>query len=711
MQPNRRRLRDADRNVFLRTKRNLVKKILRSPAKMAHAKLVLKRRSMNERLGIGIAIETNDLTDRVVSVRVEQIEEGSVAHMAGLEAGDRILEVDGQEVHECNREECLSLFQNARLQCILIILPGQFVDAIHRMNTTQRAARYHEREPRFFGMRRTRTENPNGFGYVSVFSQQPSSSSENTNRSFRAAGRGILSSTSTQNSTFLDEMDRKVLSKFNAHRSQSEHAGRESPLDGLSTRYERQQAKPTETQTQTILVADAPTNKYMGNGKSADSLMTDEDDDESDRSSSQTDGNVRMNDATLTRNACRKSRLSESEDSAVPHELASLSPISCSSGSDQWKHEQNQCGQTDELDPSALPVRNLILRFDQQAKSQAQNPLPPIRHRSQSQQRHEFHADSDEIRSEASSENYEPKMDDRLKILTLTPPRTLSESSFVSTSTRRGQYHSPLSSASSTHQPSNNQRLLSQLDKEANFRLNRRRHNFEEKPTEEQLAEIRQFLGASFEKYHIFGVTLNRPAGYECGSVGLLLISPPTTNQISIQRVTTASIADRDDRMQKGDLVFYIHGEFTGHMDINDARTLLKSEASSIPLIIGREMRPGMRMVQDQGQTFEDDPNLYIYSEEPVEIVLEKCDIGVGFSLTGGEESHFGRRPIVVKKIFLAGEAAKCKNLAIGDEIRRINDQPMQGMTQIEAWNFLKSRPTGPIRFQIHKLIARKAQL
>ncbi|CAD5205927.1 unnamed protein product [Bursaphelenchus okinawaensis] len=112
-------------NVILRTKRQLVKKVLKSPAKMAHAKLILKRKSMNQRLGIGIAIETNDLTDRVVSVRVEQIEDNSVAQSSGLEPGDRILEVDGQEVHECNREECLSLFQNARLQCTLIILPGQ----------------------------------------------------------------------------------------------------------------------------------------------------------------------------------------------------------------------------------------------------------------------------------------------------------------------------------------------------------------------------------------------------------------------------------------------------------------------------------------------------------------------------------------------------------------------------------------------------------
>jgi C-terminal processing protease CtpA/Prc len=65
---------------------------------------------MAERLGIGIAIENNDSENkwvltfcwfeffaffRVISVWVEQVEEGSVAARSGLEVGDRILQVCG----------------------------------------------------------------------------------------------------------------------------------------------------------------------------------------------------------------------------------------------------------------------------------------------------------------------------------------------------------------------------------------------------------------------------------------------------------------------------------------------------------------------------------------------------------------------------------------------------------------------------------------
>ncbi|KAI6171609.1 PDZ domain-containing protein [Aphelenchoides bicaudatus] len=102
---------------------------------MVRAKVLLKRVSMSERLGIGIAIENNDSENRVISVWVEQVEEGSVAARCGLEVGDRILQVDGVDVEKCTRNECLSLFQHAQLHTSIIILPAQVVEAIDRMRT------------------------------------------------------------------------------------------------------------------------------------------------------------------------------------------------------------------------------------------------------------------------------------------------------------------------------------------------------------------------------------------------------------------------------------------------------------------------------------------------------------------------------------------------------------------------------------------------
>ncbi|KAI1729698.1 PDZ domain (Also known as DHR or GLGF) domain-containing protein [Ditylenchus destructor] len=113
-------------NVVLRTKRQLGKRILGpSSVKMVKAKVVLKRRSLQEKLGLGIAIENDDEANRVYSVRVEQVDIGSPADLCGLEVGDRILRVDGVDLQKCTREQCLQLFQNAELSMTVVIIPCQ----------------------------------------------------------------------------------------------------------------------------------------------------------------------------------------------------------------------------------------------------------------------------------------------------------------------------------------------------------------------------------------------------------------------------------------------------------------------------------------------------------------------------------------------------------------------------------------------------------
>uniref|UniRef100_A0A915D9C5 PDZ domain-containing protein n=1 Tax=Ditylenchus dipsaci TaxID=166011 RepID=A0A915D9C5_9BILA len=99
-------------NILLRTKRSLGKRILGpSSVKMVKAKIVIKRASFAEKLGLGIAIENDDATNKVYSVRVEQVDVGSAADLSGLEVGDRILRIDGVDLHRCSRDDCLGLFQ------------------------------------------------------------------------------------------------------------------------------------------------------------------------------------------------------------------------------------------------------------------------------------------------------------------------------------------------------------------------------------------------------------------------------------------------------------------------------------------------------------------------------------------------------------------------------------------------------------------------
>ncbi|KAH7697325.1 hypothetical protein AAVH_35592 [Aphelenchoides avenae] len=86
-------------------------------------KVVLKRKSLQQRLGLGIAIENDDEINRIVRVLVEDIDPGSVAQSGGLKLGDEILTVNGVELRQCTREECLRLFDQAALSMKMTIRP------------------------------------------------------------------------------------------------------------------------------------------------------------------------------------------------------------------------------------------------------------------------------------------------------------------------------------------------------------------------------------------------------------------------------------------------------------------------------------------------------------------------------------------------------------------------------------------------------------
>ncbi|KAI3415645.1 hypothetical protein GPALN_005241 [Globodera pallida] len=122
-------------NVILRTKRQLGKRLLLGvkSAKMVKCKVCIRRKSLDERLGVAIAVENEQNSDRVLCVRVEQVECGSAAQRAGLMPADAILRVDGVHVRKCSRAQCLRLFAEARLQTELVILPAEIMNIISRI--------------------------------------------------------------------------------------------------------------------------------------------------------------------------------------------------------------------------------------------------------------------------------------------------------------------------------------------------------------------------------------------------------------------------------------------------------------------------------------------------------------------------------------------------------------------------------------------------
>uniref|UniRef100_A0A915Q033 PDZ domain-containing protein n=1 Tax=Setaria digitata TaxID=48799 RepID=A0A915Q033_9BILA len=100
--------------------------------------IILRRSAPTERLGLGIAIESDDSDNRiefwergrftgmcqffrVISVRVEQLDPCSIASRSGLQLGDRVWTVAGNDVHQCTRAECLSLLQQPAMTVTMVV--------------------------------------------------------------------------------------------------------------------------------------------------------------------------------------------------------------------------------------------------------------------------------------------------------------------------------------------------------------------------------------------------------------------------------------------------------------------------------------------------------------------------------------------------------------------------------------------------------------
>ncbi|XP_043240732.1 serine/arginine repetitive matrix protein 2-like [Amphibalanus amphitrite] len=278
----------------------------------------------------------------------------------------------------------------------------------------------------------------------------------------------------------------------------------------------------------------------------------------------------------------------------------------------------------------------------------------------------------------------------------------LTGGSTASPTTARDHYGSITSLASSTSLISPHE--LQQLIDEANQSL-------EESgtPSHEIIVAVihREMMGGSI------GVTLAGGADYE-------------NKEISVNKVITGSVADRDGRIKKGDRVISINGRSSKGMSHREALNTLKAPRAEVVLVLSRsrsvtphdpnseDQRPSISTMYSRPPKILESPmdSKSLASElaqedefrgPPVTISLKKEGAGLGFSLQGGKDSPLGDRPLVAKKIFTGGAADKSGLLHVRDQILAINDQDITHMARIEAWNLLKKQPDGLVRLTIRK--------
>ncbi|CAL8121954.1 unnamed protein product [Orchesella dallaii] len=215
----------------------------------------------------------------------------------------------------------------------------------------------------------------------------------------------------------------------------------------------------------------------------------------------------------------------------------------------------------------------------------------------------------------------------------------------------------------------------------------------------------REFVGGSL------GITLAGGADYE-------------TKEITVHKVISGSIADRDARVHRGDRILSINGKSTKGLTHREALNLLKAPRTEVVLVVsrGRTSSNGFKTIDETTITLDravepllngslsslleaDDDTTYKWGLLRT-VALTKDGAGLGFSLEGGKGSINGDRPLTVKKIFIGGPAEKCGEMKVGDLIVSINGVNMSTKSRTEAWNFMKKLGDGEVKIAVRSPMA-----
>ncbi|KAG8195304.1 hypothetical protein JTE90_028451 [Oedothorax gibbosus] len=196
-----------------------------------------------------------------------------------------------------------------------------------------------------------------------------------------------------------------------------------------------------------------------------------------------------------------------------------------------------------------------------------------------------------------------------------------------------------------------------------------------------------------------------RREGSDGGSVGITLAGGADyeVKEITVHKVISGSIADRDGRVMKGDRVMSINGRDVRGVSHGEALHILKAPSPRVVLVLARIVAATGQNCADKAEGKRQSVTANQQGAETFLVELQKDATGVGFSIEGGKDSPQGDRPLLIKRLFKGGAADKEGRLEEGDEISSINNQSVTNMTRTEAWNFLKKLPEGVVQLQVKK--------
>ncbi|XP_012522730.3 uncharacterized protein LOC105828784 [Monomorium pharaonis] len=195
------------------------------------------------------------------------------------------------------------------------------------------------------------------------------------------------------------------------------------------------------------------------------------------------------------------------------------------------------------------------------------------------------------------------------------------------------------------------------------------------------------------------------------GSVGITLAGGADceVKEITVHRVLTHSIADKDGRIQRGDRILSINGRSTRGLTHRESMVVLKQPRSEVVLVVSRvrteegcKLRSRTASVETIVEGLETNGNVEDTAwGPPSTVAIYKDGAGLGFSLEGGRDSPLGDRPLIIKKIFTGGAAEKTGALKAGDQLLEVNGNDVTRMSRIEAWSLMKKLHDGEVNLLV----------